>query len=136
MYVVNHSKKPAQAAYSAFVNDFKSRLCYFMRTILYISNLLLPSEDTIQNRFIPVITGELICNEEECKLLSLPTRYGLAIPIFHEQAGVEYRNSRRITAELTSLIIAQQMEYTVNELEIKKIKLKLKTKKRIETKMS
>ena len=80
-----------QAAYSAFVSGFKNKLSYFMRTIPDISNLLIPIEDTIRNRFIRAITGGRICNEEEHKLLSLPTRYGgLAIPIFHEQAEVEY----------------------------------------------
>ena len=91
-----------QAVYSAFVSGFKNKLSYFMRTIPDISNLLIPIEDTIRNRFIPAITGGRICNEEERRLLPLPTRYGgLAIAIFHEQADVEYNNSRRITAELT-----------------------------------
>ena len=82
---------------------------------------------TIRNRLIPAITGGRTCNEVEFKLLSLPTRYGgLAFPIFHEQAEVEYKDSRRITTELTSLITFQQMEYTVEELAIKKIKLKVK----------
>ena len=119
-----------QAAYSAFVSGFKSKLCYFKRTISDISNLLLPIEDTIQSRFIPAITGGCICNEEDRKLLSLPTTYGgLAIPIFHEQAEVEYINSRRIATELTSLITAQQIENTVAKLEIKKIKVEIKNEK-------
>ena len=82
---------------------------------------------TIRNWLIPAVTGGRTCNEEEFKLLSLPTRYGgLAFPIFHEQAEVEYKDSRKITAELTSLITFQQMEYAVVELAIKKIKLKVK----------
>ena len=94
-----------QAAYSAFVSGFRNKLSYFMRTIPDISNLLIPIEDTIRNRFIPAITGGRIFNKEERKLLSLPTRYGgLAISIFHEQAEVKHKNSRRITAELTSLV--------------------------------
>ena len=112
----------SQAAYSAFVSGFKNKLSYFMRTIPNISNLLIPIEDTIRNRFIPAITGERICNEEERRLLFLPTRYGgLIISIFLEQADVEYSNSRRITAERTSLITVQQMKYTVDELAIKKL---------------
>ena len=68
--------------------------------------------------------------KEERKLLSLPARYGgLAIPVFHEQAEVEYINSRRITTELTSLITDQQMECTVDEVAIKKIKLQIKSEK-------
>ena len=94
-----------QAAYSAFVSGFKNKLSYFMRTIPDFSNLLIPIEDTIRNRFIPAITGGRIFSKEERKLLSLPTRYGgLAISIFHEQAEVKHKNSRRITAELTSLV--------------------------------
>ena len=112
----------SQAAYSAFVSGFKNKLSYFMRTIPDISNLLIPIEDTIRNRFIPAITGERICNKEERRLLFLPTRYGgLIISIFLEQADVEYSNSRRITAERTSLITVQQMEYTVDELAIKNL---------------
>ena len=41
-----------------------------------ISKLLIPIEDTIRNRFIPAITGGRICNAEERRLLTLPTRYG------------------------------------------------------------
>ena len=73
-----------QAVYSAFVSGFKNKLSYFLRTIPDISNLLIPIEDTIRNRFIPAITGGRICNEEERRLLPLPTRYGgSAITIFH-----------------------------------------------------
>ena len=121
-----------QAAYSPFVSGFKNKLSCFTRTIPDISNLLIPIEDTIRNWFITAITGGRICNEEERRLLSLPTRYeGLTIPIFHEQAEVEHNNSRRIIAELTSLITVQQMEHTVDELAIKKIKSVIKKEKEI-----
>ena len=100
-----------------------------MRTIPDISNLLPPIKDIIRNWFIPAITGGFICNEEERKLLSLSTRYrGIAIPIFHEQVEVEYNNSRRTTAELTSLITVWEMEYKVDKLMIKKIKVDIKAK--------
>ena len=83
MHVVTCSRSQPQAAYLAFVSGFKNKLSYFMRTIPDISNMLIPIEDTIRNRFIPAIIGGRICNVEERKLLSLPTRYGgLAIPIF------------------------------------------------------
>ena len=95
-----------------------------MRTIPDVGKLLIPIEDTIRNRFIPTITGGRICNEEK-------RRYGgLAVPIFHEQSDVKYNNLRKITAELTSLITVQQMEYTVDEIAIKKIKLEIKKEKR------
>ena len=93
-----------------------------MKTIPDISNLLLPIEDTIRSQFIPAITGGRISNEEEHRLLSLSTRYGrLVIPVFHKQAEVEFSNSRRITTELKSFITFHQMEYTVDELAIKKL---------------
>ena len=53
----------SQAAYSEFMSGFKNKLCYFTRTIPDISNFLPPIEGTIQNRFIPAITGGRICNE-------------------------------------------------------------------------
>ena len=127
----------SQAVYSAFVSGFKNQLSYFMRTIPNISNLLIPVENTTRNRFIPAITGERISNEEERRLLFLPTRYGgLTVSIFLEQADVEYSNSRRITAELTSLITVQQMEYTVDELAIKKLNYKSKKKQKMCTNVS
>ena len=46
-----------------------------MRSILDISDSLPTVKNTIQKRFIPVITGGPVSNEEERKLLSLPIRY-------------------------------------------------------------
>ena len=127
--VKDYNGKPTQGAHSAFVSGFKNKLSFFMRTIPDISNLLPPIKDIIRNWFIPAITGGFICNEEERKLLSLSTRYrGIAIPIFHEQVEVEYNNSRRTTAELTSLITVWEMEYKVDKLMIKKIKVDIKAK--------
>ena len=54
---------------------------------------------------------------------------GLATLIFYEQAEVEYDNPRRITTELTSFFTVQQMENTVDDLAIKKIKLEIKNEK-------
>ena len=54
-----------QAACSAFVNGFKNKLNYFIRTIRDISNLSLPIEDIIRNRFIPAITDGRMRSEEE-----------------------------------------------------------------------
>ena len=82
-----------QAAYVAFVSAF-SKLNYFMRKIPRISHHLVSLGETLCNRFIPAITGGYISNDTDKTLLSLPTRFsGLAIPIFYEQAKVEYSNS-------------------------------------------
>ena len=97
-----------QTAYSAFVSHFKSKLSYFMGTIPGISQFLYPLEETVRNKFIPAITGGHICSNNEPRVLSVPTRYSrLAIPMFYELAETEYESSRKITSELTPLIINQ-----------------------------
>ena len=63
----------AQSAYAAFVSGFKSKLTYFIRPIPDISELLLPLEHTIRQKFIPAIPGGQICSDNEGILLSLPT---------------------------------------------------------------
>ena len=56
-----------------------------MRTIPDISHHLVSLEEKFRNRFIPVITGGHICNDNKGRLLSLPTRFGrLSIPTFYE----------------------------------------------------
>ena len=59
--------------------------------------------------------------------------WGIRNSNFSRGTEVECINSRRITTELSSLITAQQMEYTVDELAIKTIKLDIKNEKRIDT---
>ena len=63
-----------QAAYSAFVTGFKSKLTFLLRTIPNIHNLLQPLEHTIRHEFIPAITGGHLCSDNEREPLSLPTR--------------------------------------------------------------
>ena len=74
-----------------------------MRIIPEISHHLVSLEETFRNRFIPTITGGLICNDTERKLLSLPTRFrGLAISILYEQAAAEYSNKKTYSSTSTS----------------------------------
>ena len=104
-----------QAAYSAFVTGFKSKLNYVMRAMSGIIQFLYTLEETVRNKFIPAITGGLISSNNEQKVLSLPTRYGgLAIPIFYELAETEFKNPRKIISELTPLIINQSSQYNIN----------------------
>ena len=94
-----------QAAYLAFASGFKSKFHYVLRTIPNIRHSLLPLERTIRKKFIPAVTGCCICSDKERVLISLPTRYGgLAIPLFHETAEIEFINSSKIASELTALI--------------------------------
>ena len=108
-----------QAAYLAFATVFKSKLIYFLRTIPNIRHWLLPLERTSWNQFIPAVTGCHICSDKERVLTSLPTRYGgLAIPIIHETAEIEFMNSSKITSELTA--------YNIIEYNLKKLKNEMK----------
>ena len=98
------AKTQPQAAYLVFASGFKSKI-YFLRTIPNIPHLLLSVKRTMRNKFMPVVTGCHICRDKERVLISLPTSYGgLAIPIFHDTAEIEFMNSSKITSELTALI--------------------------------
>ena len=91
-----------------------------MRTISEVSYYLVSLQETLCTRFILAITGGHICNDTKRKLLSLLTRFGrLVVPIFYEQAVVEYSNSRKHTAQLAPLIKNQIKQYTVNKTQIK-----------------
>ena len=68
-----------------------------------------------------------MCNNNEQQPLSLQTRYSeLAITIFHELAETEFENSRKITSELTPLIINQSIRYNINERKVKQLKQDIK----------
>ena len=54
-----------QSAYAALFSGFKSKLTYFFRTIPDISELLLPLEHKIRQKFIPAFTGSQICSDNE-----------------------------------------------------------------------
>ena len=117
-----------QSAYSAFVGGFKGKLAYYMRTISSIKDFLMPLEEVIRFKFIPSIHS--ICSNDERVLLSLPTRLGgLGIPLFHENTGTEFENSRKLTSSLTDLIKNQSVLYSVNGIEQKKIKTTIKTER-------
>ena len=114
----------------AFVSDFKSKLMYFIHTIPIISELRLPLEHTIPEKFIPAFAGGQNCSGNQRVLLSLPTSYeGLNIPFFHQTAEFEYENSRIINKQLTNLIINRDPIYTVNSADVSKLKIKIKTEK-------
>ena len=90
-----------QAAYSAFVARFKGKSTYYLRTVPDIKEHLDLLEETIHHQFIPAITGDKQCSNDERVLLSLPARYGgLGISIFHSIAAFEHKNSRKIMSTL------------------------------------
>ena len=86
-----------QIAYSAFVCGFTEKLTFFMETIAKLRKLLKLLEDIVHFIFIPEIIGDHICSDYYLILLSLSSEFGaLGIPIFHEIACSEYKNSKKI----------------------------------------
>ena len=79
-----------------------------------------PIEEVIRLKFIPAITGGCICSDNERKLLALPIKLGgLSLLKYNETQNIEYRNSRKITKELTENIILQNKQFQINNEEIK-----------------
>ena len=65
-----------QAAYSCYVNGFKRKYTYFLRTIPNMKDSLHQIEKIIRHYLIPAITGSHICSDKERVLLSLPAKLG------------------------------------------------------------
>ena len=121
------AKSQPQAAYSRFITGFRHKVTYYMRTIHGASNQLKRLDQVIQTEFIPSITGGIICNENDRKLLSLPPKLGgLGLPIFAEISQIEYENSLKLTEGLCSKIIQQSRQYE-NDGEIQSIKLEIRS---------
>ena len=108
-----------QAAYSAFIQGVKHKWTYTMRTVEDISQLLQPLEDCIHQKFIPVLVGQNI-NENERELIALPPRLGgLGITNPVQISDMEYENSMKLTAQLQLLIVNQDTDGEVNEEKMK-----------------
>ena len=117
-----------QAAYSAYVSGFRSKLDYLLRTVPEISGHLYPLENVLRRDFIPAITSGRHCSDLERSLLSLPTRYGgLNIGIPCDEAIHEYGNSRFISSDLPTAIIEQNDDHIQNQDILKENKNKIIT---------
>ena len=94
-----------QAAYYAFVSEFKNKLNFIMTIIPNVRHLPLSLEKAITNKFIPAVTRGLICNKT---------------------AEIEFRNSRKIISELTTMIKQQSLQYKIHKDNPKKRKTEIK----------
>jgi hypothetical protein len=118
-----------QAAYSAFIQGVKHKWTYTMRTVEDISQLLQPLEDCIHQKFIPVLVGQNI-NENERELIALPPRLGgLGITNPVQVSDMEYENSMKLTAQLQLLIVNQDTDGEVNEEKMKEEKSCIKERR-------
>ena len=109
-----------QVAYSAYINSFQHKFTYFMRTIPNISSTL----DFLASTFLPTLFGTMITKTDR-DLYSLPTILGgLGISVLPEITEDHYKNSKRITAPLATIIISQLVEQNElpDEEEVKEIK--------------
>jgi len=118
-------------AYACFVNGYKHKITYFMRTIEGINVFLDQLDDVINTELIPNITGGIQPTENERKLFSLPPSMGgLGIPIFHEEAETEFKNSVNLTRNLTFNIVNQERTYNLDQNDQKKIKNTIKSSRK------
>ena len=102
-----------QAALSAYCKCISHRWTYLQRTIPKIKTLFMPLEDCIRNTFIPSLIGRQVSDIER-KIISLPVRFGgLGIGNPTETADREYNASKRVTLNLTSLILQQKQDISL-----------------------
>ena len=102
------AKSQPQAAYSAFINGYRHKFTYYVRTIPNIAHLLKPIKDIITSGLLPQILGFEVLLDRE--IFALPTRPGgLGIPILTTEADFEYNKSKTLSAPLAALIVTQNM---------------------------
>ena len=84
------AKSQPKAAYSAFINGYRHKFTYYVRTIPNIAHLLKPIEDIITSDLLPHILGFDVSLLDR-EIFALPTRLGgLGIPIMTTEADFEY----------------------------------------------
>ena len=102
-----------------------SHWTYISRTIPHIQDLLRPLETAIHQHFIPALTGREACSAAESDLLALPVRLGgMGLVNPTSESTQAFEASKRITAPLIALIVAQDPYKTVQRADSQKIKEK------------
>ena len=117
------AKAEPHAAYTAFTFGIKHRWTFIMRTVPNIEHLLLPLEETIQEKLLPALAGRHHPSVRDRAIIALPPRLGgLGIPNPLGQAETELQNSKALTAKLTQMIVAQDERGEVDPSEQMKIR--------------
>ena len=115
-----------QLAYAAFVYGTSKKWIYVTRTTPYISEMLKPLEYIIQESFIPAIVGKSFFDDDMRKILALPARHGgLGIGNVTELSQKEYENSVLLTSQLTSAILHQEKNLTIDQRQIEEERKKV-----------
>jgi hypothetical protein len=122
-----------QSAYAAFSHCIMGKWRYLMRTVEDIDSLFEPLEDSINQVFIPALTGRSQCNADERSFISLPIRYGglnIINPITN--ASHEYQSSQKISMPLKDMIVEQRESFSKPQLQSIKASLRQEKKQRME----
>ena len=111
------AKSQPQPAYSAFINGYRHKFTYYVRTIPKIAHLLKPIEDIITSELLPQILGfGVSLLDREIFALPIPTRLGgLGVSVMTTEADSEYNALRTLSAPLAALIVTQNTFALPNE---------------------
>ena len=106
------AKSQPQAAYSAFINGYRHKFTYYVRTISNIAHLFKPIEDIItpnlsEPNLLPQILGFEVSLPDHEIFVLLTRLGGLGIPVMTTEADFEYNASRTLSAPLVALIVTQ-----------------------------
>ena len=103
------AKSQPHAAYAAFVQGYKHKFTFYIRTIPNVAHLFQPVEEIICSKFLPTIFGEDI-SQLDRETYALPIRNGgLGIPCIPEDADFERNTSKLLCAPLSALIVKSQV---------------------------
>ncbi|CAB4008017.1 Hypothetical predicted protein [Paramuricea clavata] len=101
------AKSQPHAAYAAFVQGYKHKFTFYIRTIPNVAHLFQPVEEIICSKFLPTIFGQDI-SQLDRETYALPIRNGgLGIPRIPEDADFERNTSKLLCGPLSALIIIQ-----------------------------
>ena len=97
-----------QAAYTAYVRGFNSKLTYFQRTIPEFGKYLHPIQRLLENKFIPALFGTESVTPHVLEVVSLPVRHeGLGIPNVVKESAQQFVGSTKITSIHKQAIVDQ-----------------------------
>ena len=130
-YLAKVAVSQPHAAYAAFTHGLSSRWTYLLRTIPDIQDLLLPLENAIHQSLIPALTGRPPCSTLERDLLALPIRLG-GLGLYNPAAiaPTTFQASQHLTAPLVAMIIAQEVNQTIDPDSISAIKKNIRKSNR------
>ena len=109
----NIAESQPPAPYSAFIFGFVHKFTYYLRTIPDIAQLLLPIEQFIASKLIPILFGCEVPQEMR-EILALPNRLGgMSIVDLMKESGFEYEASKSISASHAALIVQKSLRLLV-----------------------